>query len=79
MDSLKCPITCELFCDPVSGQDGHTYERQVITEWLQKYGTSPMTREPMTIDSLRPNHTVKKMINEFRFMSRYVHYHYDLV
>ena len=78
MDSLKCPITCELFCDPVTGQDGHTYERAAITAWLQKNGTSPMTRESMTIDSLRPNHTVKKMIDEFTSTSLQKHYLFKL-
>jgi serine/threonine protein kinase len=78
MDSLKCPITCELFCDPVTGQDGHTYERQAIIAWLQKNGTSPITREPMAIDSLRPNHTVKKMIDEFTSTSIQKHYIFKL-
>jgi serine/threonine protein kinase len=65
-DSLKCPITCELFRDPVIGQDGHTYERNAITEWLRKRGESPITREPMTIESLRPNHIIKQLIDEFQ-------------
>ncbi|CAF1180933.1 unnamed protein product [Rotaria sp. Silwood1] len=73
-DTLKCPITCELFCDPVTGQDGHTYERDAITAWLQKTGTSPITREPMTIDSLRPNHTVKQLIDEFTSSSSQKHF-----
>ncbi|CAF1639429.1 unnamed protein product, partial [Rotaria sp. Silwood1] len=57
------------FHDPVTGQDGHTYERDAITVWLTEHGTSPMTREPMAIDSLRPNHAVKKLIDEFRSLS----------
>ncbi|CAF3705351.1 unnamed protein product [Rotaria sp. Silwood1] len=73
-DTLKCPITCELFCDPVTGQEGHTYERDAITAWLQKTGTSPITREPMTIDSLRPNHTVKQLIDEFTSSSSQKHF-----
>lgn len=30
-----CPISQELMSDPVVACDGHTYERQSITEWLQ--------------------------------------------
>ena len=35
--------------------DGHTYERQHITEWLQKSDTSPMTNETMEHKHLTPN------------------------
>jgi serine/threonine protein kinase len=73
-DSLSCPITHELFRDPVTGQDGHTYERYAITEWLQKDGTSPNTREPMTIESLRPNHIVKKLVDEFNSSASQKHF-----
>jgi serine/threonine protein kinase len=64
MDSCKCPITDEIFEDPVMGDDGHTYERKAITEWLVKTGTSPITRQPMDIHSLKTNYTVKKVIEE---------------
>ncbi|CAF0983740.1 unnamed protein product [Rotaria sordida] len=73
-DTLKCPITCELFREPVTGQDGHTYERDAIITWLKKNGTSPITREPMTIESLRPNHTVKQLIDEFKSSSSQKHF-----
>ncbi|CAF2993638.1 unnamed protein product [Rotaria sp. Silwood2] len=70
MDSCKCPITNEVFEDPVIGDDGHTYERKAITEWLTKNGTSPITRQPMSVDSLKTNYTVKKMIEELRSVSQ---------
>jgi len=65
MESCECPITQEIFEDPVIGEDGHTYERKAITDWLRKNGTSPMTRQPMSIDTLRTNHVVKQMIEEY--------------
>ena len=64
-NSLKCPITYELFRDPVIGTDGHTYERENITVWIQNHATSPITREPMQVSSLRPNYIVKKMVDDF--------------
>ena len=64
MDSSKCPITGEIFRDPVIAEDGHTYERQAIVEWLTKNATSPLTREPMNVNQLRPNRTLKKIIEE---------------
>ena len=59
---LICPITFPLFQDPVVAEDGHTYERNAIIEWIQRNETSPLTREPITIAGLRPNHTVKILV-----------------
>ncbi|CAF1179202.1 unnamed protein product [Adineta ricciae] len=70
MDSCVCPITGEIFEDPVTGDDGHTYERKAITEWLERSGTSPMTQQPMNINSLRTNYTVKKMMEELKIASQ---------
>lgn len=78
MESLKCPITCEIFIDPVTAEDGHTYERDAITNWLTKSPTSPMTREPMQISSLRPNYIVKKMVEELSSSSIKKQYHFEL-
>ncbi len=47
-----------------------THERKDITAGLQQHGTSPITREPMTIESPRPNHIVRKMIAEFAAVSK---------
>jgi len=33
--SFVCPITFEVFNDPVIVADGHTYERKDITEWIR--------------------------------------------
>ena len=77
-DSLKCPITYELFHDPVIGGDGHTYERENITAWIQKHATSPITREPMNLSSLRPNYIVKKMVEDFLSLSLQKKYEFRL-
>src|ERR1700722_19151793 len=68
IESLKCPITGEIFRDPVIAQDGHTYERKAITDWLQQNGSSPITQESMDVSTLRTNHVVRKMIDEFTTM-----------
>ena len=41
---LTCPITQEVFSDPVVAEDGHTYERQAILRWFQL----GRTRSPVT-------------------------------
>lgn len=70
MESCRCPITNAIFEDPVVGDDGHTYERRAITDWLAKNATSPITRKPMNINSLKTNYAVKKMIEELRSRGR---------
>jgi len=44
-----CPITLSVIKDPVDGNDGRTYERGAILEWLQTHNSSPMTLQPMTV------------------------------
>ena len=66
IDCLTCPITCSTFEDPVIAEDGHTYEREAIIKWIQSGGTSPITRMTLTIDGLRPNYIVQKLVQDFR-------------
>lgn len=42
---LICPLTNEIFNDPVVTNDGSVYERTKILEWFSKNRTSPITRE----------------------------------
>ena len=42
---LMCPITHEMFRDPVVlVESGHTYEREAIERCLREHGTDPLTR-----------------------------------
>jgi hypothetical protein len=54
-----CPITLLPMTDPVKGSDGQTYEREAIVKWLESNPNSPLTRQPMRIDSLQPNKSLK--------------------
>jgi hypothetical protein len=59
---LCCPITQELFCDPVFTADGHTYERHAIERWLaQGKPTSPLTLQTLPNTTLTPNHSMKAL------------------
>ncbi|CAF0877587.1 unnamed protein product [Didymodactylos carnosus] len=77
-DPLVCPITLQLFQDPVVAEDGHTYERKAICEWIKEHATSPITHQTLTVQALRPNHTVKKLIEGFEINSRQKHYQFKL-
>jgi hypothetical protein len=51
--------------DPVSTADGHSYEREAITEWFaQGNRTSPLTGAPLDSDSLMPNHALRLAIQQ---------------
>ena len=62
---LLCPITTEIFVDPVVGSDGHTYERHALGNWINLYGgKSPITRQPISI--LRDDDALKNCIESTR-------------
>ncbi|CAF0826883.1 unnamed protein product [Rotaria sordida] len=77
-DSLLCPITLELFSDPVLAEDGHTYERQAIIEWIKRNGTSPITGKHLSLERLYPNYAIKKAVDHFEASSRKKNYQYTL-
>jgi U-box domain len=61
-DVFYCPVTCELMVDPVIAPDGNSYERDAIKKWIRTHGTSPVTRETMALDQLRPNNALYELI-----------------
>ena len=58
-------ITFELMHDPVVTLSGHSYERHTIMEHLKLSPVDPITREPLTIDNLRPNIALRKALDDF--------------
>ena len=49
--------------DPVSAEDGHTYERRCIEDWFATGATtSPVTNEPLGSTRLHPNLVLKRLI-----------------
>jgi Mg-chelatase subunit ChlD len=62
--SFYCPITGALMEDPVIDSEGNTYERTAIEAWLDRHNTSPITRNRLTKDDLRPNRALKNSIDE---------------
>jgi STIP1 family protein 1 len=58
-------ITFAVMQDPVVTKTGHSYERASITEHLRRSPTDPMTREPLTVEELRPNLGLRGACEEF--------------
>lgn len=65
-DAMICPITMEVMTDPVIDNEGVSYERQAITDWLSKNDTSPVTRQPLTVEQLKPNHALRNIIENHK-------------
>lgn len=63
-DDLMCPITHQIFKEPVIATDGHTYEQSAIKKWLTGNKVSPLTREKMG-DGLIINLDKKKQVIDF--------------
>lgn len=60
-----CPISMEVMTDPVLCEDGHTYERRIILEWLRQSPTSPITRQPLS-GTVHPNFALKAAIERWK-------------
>ena len=62
--AFKCPITGEVFEDPVVTSDGHSYESTSISQWFLRRQTSPLTNMRLASTQLLPNHALKRAIEE---------------
>ena len=61
-----CPITLDVYRDPVLAGDGHVYERIAIAQWIERHGTSPLTREPLNVNDLRSEENIKQLCQSNR-------------
>jgi hypothetical protein len=65
-DLLICPISQVIFKDPVISNDGFTYERLAIEEWLINNNTDPLSRNTLTKSDLKSNIIVKNIIDDIK-------------
>jgi hypothetical protein len=63
---ITCPISLDIFNDPVKCSDGYTYEREHITNWLQNNNLSPMTNLPLNSKLLFPDFFCKSLISNYK-------------
>jgi hypothetical protein len=56
--------------DPVMDLCAHNFERAAITDWLNSKATHeccPISRKPLTVDDLVPNHTLAERIDKWQW------------
>ncbi|XP_073013623.1 U-box domain-containing protein 26-like [Typha latifolia] len=63
---FRCPISLDLFTDPVTLSTGQTYDRPSIEKWLADgHLTCPVTMQRLRDTSLVPNHTLRHLIDQW--------------
>ncbi|KAG6652457.1 hypothetical protein I3843_05G007500 [Carya illinoinensis] len=68
---FRCPISLELMRDPVTVRTGQTYDRSSIESWVATGNTTcPVTRAPLTDFTLIPNHTLRRLIQDWCVANR---------
>lgn len=68
---FRCPISLELMKDPVTVSTGITYDRQSIETWLDMGNTTcPVTNQELNWDDLIPNHSIRRMIQDWCVANR---------
>jgi hypothetical protein len=50
--------------DPVIDPDGNTFELMAVENWIRLHCNSPVTRCKLSKNDLRPNHIIRKLLEE---------------
>lgn len=65
-DHFRCPISLDLMKDPVTLSTGITYDRENIEKWIESGNDKcPITKQVLTSLESIPNHTIRKMIQDW--------------
>lgn len=63
---FRCPISLDLFKDPVTLCTGQTYDRSSIETWLAAGNlTCPVTMQRLHDPTIVPNHTLRHLIDQW--------------
>ncbi|GFR45744.1 hypothetical protein Agub_g7160, partial [Astrephomene gubernaculifera] len=63
---FTCPLTMEIFRDPVVTPSGRSYERSALLEHLKKVGRfDPITRQPLCEEQCAPNVSLRAAIEGY--------------
>jgi len=66
-DALTCPISLEIFHDPVIVSSGRTYEREYITKIINDKCVDPLTRQSLKKNIIIKNYLINNIKKEFNF------------
>ena len=63
---LMCPLTLDLFVEPVTSIYGNTYEKEAILTSLRFNQISPLTREVLLPHQLFPNKSIENLVRKWK-------------
>jgi hypothetical protein len=61
-----CALTGKVMVDPVICEDGYTYDRVAIETHMREFGTSPVTKLPLSSHNLIANRAVVSIIRRYQ-------------
>ncbi|KAF5188634.1 U-box domain-containing protein [Thalictrum thalictroides] len=68
---FRCPISLDLMKDPVTLSTGITYDRESIEKWVEDGNQiCPVTKQVLTSVDQIPNHTIRRMIQDWCVANR---------
>jgi hypothetical protein len=77
-ESFICPLTLEIYRDPLMSRCGKNFERKAIVEWLDRGNYScPLTRQPLSLSLLVPNAKLRIEVEEWKRKHGYETKTYD--
>jgi hypothetical protein len=66
-EELTCPLTLEVFSDPLMSKHGHNFERNAILKWLAEGNSEcPLTRKPLSPSMLFPNVQMRLKVKKWQ-------------
>jgi hypothetical protein len=72
-EELSDPISFELMHNPVTCSNGVTFDRNIIEIWINEDGTHPLTRQPLKLEDLKPNESMKQDVIDYKTCIIYSH------
>lgn len=61
---IVCPISQQIYKDPVFADDGYVYERDCIIEWMETETISPITREHIS-NNIKTAYPIKTIVENY--------------
>lgn len=65
-EHFRCPITYNLISEAVQSPSGHFFESAAIELWVILHGTCPMTRQPLTLEQLKPATAHQEKVEQWK-------------
>lgn len=62
--SFICPLTMEIMFDPVLDNEGNSFERTALLDWLKDSHVSPISGQPLFESRLIPNTALRQIIHD---------------